>query len=244
MNKLDKKTVAGLAILGLVISVLTYILFPLGFIKYFTDRAMLTAVISENRTSSAFIFIGLQILQVIAAPLPGEITGFAGGVFFGTVPGIFYSTLGLTAGSWLAFLLARISGRPLVEKIVRAETIERYDYVMKHRGLFLALLMFLIPGFPKDILCYILGLGHMGHREFLIVSTSGRLLGTVLLTLEGQFFRDKQYGAFFTMLGLSVGCILFVMVNRVNIERWFQNMREAQRVKSASSRDRRKKREG
>ena len=119
-------------------------------------------------------------------------------------------------------MLARTAGRPLVEKIVNPETIRRYDYVMKHKGLFLAFLMFLIPGFPKDILCYILGLGHMGHRDFLMVSTTGRLLGTVLLTLEGELFRDKRYAAFFTVLGISIAIILLVMVYRNGIERWFR----------------------
>ena len=67
------------------------------------------------------------------------------------------------------------------------ETIDRYDYVMKHKGLLLAFLMFLIPGFPKDILCYILGLGHMNQRDFLLVSATGRLLGTVLLVVSLVF---------------------------------------------------------
>ena len=185
----------------------------------------------STATNAAVIFIGLQILQVIAAPLPGEVTGFVGGLFFGTLGGILYSTIGLTLGSWFAFLLARMAGRPLVEKIVSPETIRRYDYVMKHKGLFLAFLMFLIPGFPKDILCYILGLGHMGHRDFLLVSTSGRLLGTVLLTLEGELFRNKRYAAFFTVLGISIAVILLVMVYRPAIERWFRKLRAAQRLR-------------
>ncbi len=243
MIKFDKKTMTGLAVFGLVAAGIVYILFPLGLVKYFTDRALLTHVITEHRTNAAFIFIGLQILQVIAAPLPGEVTGFVGGVFFGTARGIIYSSVGLAIGSWLAFVLARLAGRPLVERIVRAETIKRYDYVMEHRGMFLAFLMFLIPGFPKDILCYILGLGHMGHRHFLIVSTTGRLLGTVLLTLEGEFFRNRRYAAFFTVLGISIVFILLVMVYRANIERWFRGMRVAQLLKARAERARRKKQE-
>ncbi len=234
----------GLALFGLVVLAVVYILFPLGLLKYFTDRSLLTKVITEHRTYAAFIFIGLQILQVIAAPLPGEVTGFVGGIVFGAAGGIIYSTIGLGIGSWLAFVLSRTAGRPLVEKIISPETIKRYDYVMEHRGKFLAFLMFLIPGFPKDILCYILGLGHMRHRDFLLVSTTGRLLGTVLLTLEGEFLRDKHYAAFFTLLGLSIAFILFIMINRENIERRFRGMRAAQRLKARAERRKRKKQEG
>jgi uncharacterized membrane protein YdjX (TVP38/TMEM64 family) len=228
MIKFDKKIITGLAVLGIVIACLLYLLFPLGLVRFFTDRNLLTHFITEHKTNAAFIFIGLQILQVIAAPVPGEVTGFVGGMFFGTVPGVLFSTIGLTIGSWAAFMIARIAGRPLVEKLVKPETMTRYDYVMKHKGLFLAFLMFLIPGFPKDYLCYMLGLGHMGQRDFLLVSTSGRLLGTTLLTLEGAFLRDKRYAAFFTVLGISILCILLVMVYRGSIERWFRSMRAAQ----------------
>lgn len=241
MIKFDKKTMIGIVAFGLIFSAVIYILFPLGLLRYFTDRALLTQVITEHRTYAVFIFIGLQVLQVIAAPVPGEVTGFVGGVFFGTLGGIIFSTIGLTIGSWLAFVLARVAGRPVVEKIVKPETILRYDYVMKHRGMFLAFLMFLIPGFPKDILCYILGLGHMGHRDFLIVSTTGRLLGTVLLTLQGEFFRDKHYAAFFSVLAVSIVFILLIIVNRANIERWFRRMRAAQQLKFRSERKKRKK---
>jgi uncharacterized membrane protein YdjX (TVP38/TMEM64 family) len=134
-----------------------------------------------------------------------------------------------------------MAGRPVIEKIVNPETIRRYDYVMKHKGLFLAFLMFLIPGFPKDILCYILGLGHMGHRDFLLVSTTGRLLGTVLLTLTGEFFRDRRYVPFFTVLGISIACVLFVMVYRKSIERLFRKVRLRQRLKARRERSRQRK---
>jgi len=241
MIQFDRKIISGLVVFGLVISAILYILFPLGLVRFFTDRDLLTRFITEHRTYAAFIFIGLQALQVIAAPIPGEVTGFVGGMLFGNFGGILYSTMGLTIGSWLAFLLARVAGRPLVEKLVKTETIDRYDYVMKHKGMFLAFLMFLIPGFPKDYLCYLLGLGHMGHRNFLIVSTTGRFLGTVLLTLEGSFFRNRDYAAFFTVLGLSILCILLVMIYRSNIERWIRRIRASQQLKHRAARNRQKR---
>ena len=116
-----------------------------------------------------------------------------------------------------------------MERFASRETIERYDYVMKHKGLLLAFLMFLIPGFPKDILCYVLGLGHMQQRDFLIVSASGRLLGTVLLTVGGTFFRDARYGALFTVVGISLAIILLVMIYRDRIELVLRRMSGALR---------------
>lgn len=231
MITFGRKTIIGLVLTGLVLAGLLYLLYANGFIEYFTDRRRLLNLINAHRAYAALIFIGLQALQVVAAPVPGEVSGFVGGVFFGTARGILYSTVGLTLGSWMAFMLARFAGRPLVELVVKTETIKRYDYVMKHKGMFLAFLMFLIPGFPKDILCYLLGLGHMGQRDFLVVSTSGRLLGTVLLTLGGAFFRHRRYGALFTLAGVCIFIILLAMIYRETIERWFRSMRAAQLIK-------------
>lgn len=241
MNTFDKKTIGGLVFSVFVLGGIFYLLYVHGFISYFTDKARLLHFINEHRAYASLIFIGLQVLQVIAAPVPGEVTGFVGGMFFGTGAGILYSTIGLTLGSWLAFMLARLAGRPLVELVVKAETIKRYDYVMKHKGLFLAFLMFLIPGFPKDILCYLLGLGHMGQRDFLFVSTSGRLLGTTLLTLGGSLFRNRRYGALFTLFGLSLVVILLAMVYREAIERRFRGLRATHLLKLRAGRDKLKK---
>lgn len=241
MIRFDKKTIAGFAAACLFLAGFIYLLYSHGLIDYFTDRQRLLNFINEHRANAAFIFIGLQALQVIVAPVPGEASGFVGGMFFGTGWGILYSTIGLTLGSLIAFLLARFAGRPLVEMVVKAETIKRYDYVMKHKGLFLAFLMFLIPGFPKDILCYLLGLGHMRQRDFLLVSTTGRLLGTTLLTVGGTLFRDKRYGALFTLLGASLFLILLTMVYRETIERWFRRMRAAQHLKHRAGRTKLKK---
>ena len=241
MIKLDRQSIIQLTLLVLVFSVGTYLLYAFGLVDLLTDKQRLLAFIKEHRSTAVLTFIGLQVLQVLAAPIPGEVTGFVGGMFFGVGWGILYSTIGLTVGSWLAFMTARLLGRHIIESVVQPETINRYDYVMKHKGLFIAFVMFLIPGFPKDLLCYVLGLGHMGQRDFLLISTSGRLLGTTLLTVGGTFVRDERYGAFFTIAGVSIGLILVAMIFRENIERWFRRLRAAERREARAARDRKQR---
>ncbi len=241
MLSISRRTIIEFGLFILLVAGSIYLMHTLGLFVYFTDRQKLIELINERRGSAIFIFIGLQIVQVIAAPVPGEVTGFVGGIFFGTFWGIVFSTIGLTIGSWLAFGLARLLGRPLVDMVVNPETLRRYDFVMKHKGAFLAFLMFLIPGFPKDILCYLLGLGHMGQKEFLLVSTTGRLLGTTLLTLGGALFRDERYWAFFSVVGISLGAIIFALIYRDRIERIFRKIGAAERLKSIKERRRQKK---
>lgn len=233
-----KKILVPLLLLTTFVVSVGLLLYVTGLFDVFLDRERLLEFIDRHLAYAAFIFIGLQALQVVAAPVPGEATGFVGGLLFGPFWGVVLSTIGLTLGSWAAFMLARWMGRPLVEALVRAETLRRYDYVMKHKGLFLAFLMFLIPGFPKDILCYILGLGHMRVRDFLAVSVTGRLLGTILLTLGGTYVRDERWVALYVVIGVGLAITLLAMVYRRRIERLFRRLHALQRLKAMVQRRR------
>lgn len=236
MLSLNRKTLLLVVVLVAFFVGLAGLLYITGLLDLFLDRERLFAFIEEHRRYAALIFICLQAMQVVAAPLPGEVTGFVGGILFGTYWGVLYSTVGLTLGSWLAFMLARWLGRPMVERLVDRETMRRYDYVMRHKGLFLAFLLFLIPGFPKDYLCYLLGLGHMSQRSFLLVSIPGRLLGTVLLTLGGAYFRDARWGAFFIVVGIGLLVVLAAMIWRSRIERLARRLQAWQRLKDMLAR--------
>lgn len=159
---------------------------------------------------------------MVAAPIPGEVTGLLGGYLYGPFLGVVLSTVGLTAGSYTAFALARIFGRPFVEKFVDKSTISRFDYLLHHKGAFLVFLLFLIPGFPKDYLCYILGLGHLSTIEFMVIGGTGRLFGTILLTLGGDYIRHHQYGRFSVLVGIALVIVFVAMAYRDKLERLFR----------------------
>ncbi len=171
-------------------------------------------------------FILLQVVQVVAAPIPGEMTGVLGGYLYGPVTGVVLSTIGLTVGSFLAFSISRFFGRPLTEKFVDTKTMERFDYLLHHKGAFLVFLLFLIPGFPKDYLCYILGLGHLTTLEFLAIATTGRMLGTILLTFGGSLLRNHQYYRFFLLSGAALAAVILAIVYRDRLEGFIKRLHE------------------
>ncbi len=211
-----------LLILITIVAGSTLILYQTGLISFFLSKEKIKAFLESLGPLSFIGFVLLQASQVIISPIPGEVTGFMGGFLYGTFLGIFLSTLGLTIGSWIAFTLSRHLGRPFVERFVKKETLDRYDYLLHHKGAFLVFLLFLIPGFPKDYLCYILGLGHLSTKEFLIISTVGRFLGTVLLTLGGDYIRHHQYYRFSILLGVAIVFILFSLAYKDKIEKIFK----------------------
>lgn len=159
---------------------------------FFKDKNKLVQFI-KSQPYDELIFILLQIVQVVAAPIPGEVTGFIGGYLYGPFWGTIYSTIGLTIGSWLAFILAHFFGEPLLEKVVKKEVFEKFDDFMEHKGLLVSFLLFLIPGFPKDYLCYIMGVSRMPVLTFIIVSTVGRFFGTMLLSISGNMAQEEHY---------------------------------------------------
>jgi len=206
-----------LSFLGMI-----FVLYRTGAFHFFMSREKVTAFLASLGPMSFLGFIFLQTLQVVAAPVPGEVTGFIGGYLYGPALGIVLSTIGLTIGSLAAFSLSKIFGRPFVERFVKKETMDKYDYLLHHKGAFLVFLLFFIPGTPKDLLCYILGLGHLSTKEFLIISTVGRFAGTVLLTLGGNYIFHHQYYRFSILLGIAVIIIFFSMVYKDKLERIFR----------------------
>ena len=131
----------------------------------------------SGASSPPVIFILLQALQVIISPIPGEATGILGGYLFGEWLGLFYSTIGLTLGSVVAFWIGRWLGAHYVKNLVSAETWNRLGFIVEAEGAVLCFIIYLIPGLPKDIVCYLFGISPMPLWVFALVSGLGRIPG-------------------------------------------------------------------
>ncbi len=221
-----EKTIVWLKpfVLVALLAGLMVVLYQTHVFHFFMSRERLKAFIDSLGMWGFAGFILLQVVQVVAAPIPGEATGLLGGYLYGPAVGVLLSTVGLTVGSYIAFSLSRVFGKPLTVRLVPAATFERFNYLLHHKGSFLIFLLFLIPGFPKDILCYILGLGPLTALEFLAIASSGRLLGTVLLTISGAYLRRGQYRQFFLIAGLAVVVVLLAMAYKDKLEKLFRKL--------------------
>ncbi len=165
-------------------------------------------------------FIVIQALQVVLAPIPGEATGILGGYLFGTWLGFIYSSIGLTLGSVMAFFLGRWLGLPIVRRVVSAEVYRKFNFVSKTGGELGTLVCFLIPGFPKDYLCFLLGVSPLQFWPFFVICTFGRMPGTWLLSVQGAKVRDAQYFEFVIYLLVAVAAVVLAYLYRERIYRW------------------------
>lgn len=181
--------VAGVAI-ALVLTDRSLLRFLL---RLYQDRDFLHETLQHAGVLAPLIFIVVQALQVVIAPVPGEVTGFLGGYLFGEWLGFLYSTIGLTAGSLFAFWIGRRFGTPLVRRLVPDHMWDHMGFLIKAEGSLLCFTIFLIPGLPKDIACYLFGLSPIPFGVFATVSTVGRMAGTWALSAQGAKTATGEY---------------------------------------------------
>ena len=185
--------------------------------RLFSDREQIRLLISSFGTSAPPVFMLIQILQVIFAPVPGEATGFIGGYLFGTLPGFIYSGIGLTVGSWLNFIIGRFLGERYVRKRIPAHQFQKIDGMVKRQGVIVLFILFLFPGFPKDYLCLALGVSTLPVKIFVLLASIGRMPGTFALSLQGAFLYEQNYVLLGIMIGagLILACLCYAYRERI-----------------------------
>lgn len=128
----------------------------------------------------------LQASQVIIAPIPGPVTGAAAGYAFGVFWGTIYGFIGLAIGSTVAILAAKMYGRPFVEDVLADETMDKFDYLADEHGFLPFFLLFLLPGFPDDAICFLAGLTDIDTKKLILMASFGRVPGLLSLTVFGN----------------------------------------------------------
>lgn len=204
------------AIAGGVLAVILLVWFrePLSAIfstayDLLVERERISAYVASYGAAAPLVFMGIQILQVIFAPIPGEATGVIGGFLFGAFKGCLYSTIALTIGSWINFSIGRFLGKRWVRKIVPNYRLARFDHIIRHQGVLVVFILFLIPGFPKDYLCLVIGVSTMPMRVFLILAGIGRIPGTLMLSLQGALVFEKNYFVFCIVVAINLLIVFF-----------------------------------
>lgn len=194
------------------------------FYNFSTDREAIKAFLLAYGALAPPLFISIQILQVVLAPIPGEATGFIGGYLFGTFSGFVYSTIGLTLGSWVNFSLGQLLGRRYGKRIIPPRYIERFDTIIKHQGVIVSFILFILPGFPKDYLSIFLGFSGLSIKVFLLIASIGRMPGTFMLSLQGAHVYQQNYKTFLLLFFITLSFTLPVIYYRKQIYRWIENI--------------------
>jgi uncharacterized membrane protein YdjX (TVP38/TMEM64 family) len=190
--------------------------------EFLLDKDGARRWILNHQPYSSLYFLGLQILQVIFSPVPGEVSCFLGGLIFGWWQGFLLSSLGLTIGSLVNVSIGRIFERVFLERIMPARLLDRFEVNVKRWGLTTVFVLFLFPGAPKDTLCYLFGLSRIPIWSFLVVSSVARLPGTLVLSLQGAKIVEGDWFFFIVITAAGMGVAITTLIFRNRLLRWLR----------------------
>lgn len=187
MHKDKLKRIFNIITLITTILLIIFIIyaFKLGVLE---DKTVLAEYMKKFGVFACIIFILLQIAQVVFPVIPGGASCLAGVLAFGPLLGFIYNYIGLVLGSLVAFLLSRIYGIKIVEKLFPEETINKYlKYIQNNQFTTIFFWGIFLPGLPDDLLCYIAGLSKMNLKKFLLIILIGKPFSLIFYSLFSYY---------------------------------------------------------
>ena len=177
-------------VLGFVFAIAT--IFIHRQFSFLTDAQALREFIRGYGILAPGALIMFQALQVVAAPIPGQVLAVVAGYLFGVWWGTLYNMIGITIGSTIAFWISRRYGRAYVETIIHEETLARFDTISTDHGHPALFFFFLIPGLPDDIICFVGGLTNIPLWQLIILAVIGRTPAFFFVNVVGDLLGTDQ----------------------------------------------------
>ncbi len=175
---------------------------------------------AEHWVAGALIFMGVCVIQVVIALIPGEAVEIAAGLIFGSLWGTVLCLVGITLGSVIVILLVRKFGRKFVESLYPREKIDSLpilnDRKKRNATIFL---LFLIPGTPKDLITYIIGLTEVSVPMYILLTTAARVPSILMSTLGGDAFSEGEILKAIVIFGIAAiisgaGYLAYLLIQR------------------------------
>ena len=210
-----QKKIFGAITIGALVLFMGVVTLLIGYplIRFIEQPENFRAWIDGFGIWSELIFIVIFVFQVIFAIIPGEPLEVGAGYAFGFWEGSLLCIISTTLGGILVFLLVKKFGIRLVEIFFPIEKIRDLWFLRteKRRNL-TTFLVFAIPGTPKDLLCYFVGLTDMKLHTWILISAIARIPSVVTSTIAGASLGSREYlwaiVAFAATAGISIGGVL------------------------------------
>ena len=190
-------------------------------IEYASEPQKFKEWIDSYGIIGRIIYILIVTLQVIVAVIPGEPFEIAGGYCFGLVEGTLLCLAGITMGSIIIFMFVRKFGHYFVEIFIKKETMDRLTFLKNPKKLnALTFIIFAVPGTPKDLLTYTVGLTDMDIKTWAIISFFARIPSVITSTYAGASLGEKNYTKTIIIFSMTllISFIGILLYNRFTAE--------------------------
>ena len=215
LTKADLFKFGGLIALFVLMAVVCVAIAPL--ILELTEPGGVERVVQDVRNAGpggVLILLGMQFLQVVVAFIPGEVVQVAAGMMYGPWGGAAVVLVGCVISSAFVFFIVHKLGAPFVRAMIPEKWMGKLeDFEGTDKLDVMVFVLFLIPGLPKDVFTYLVPLTDMSMRNFLVLSTVGRIPGILMSTLaadglmEGDIMRSVLL--FLVAAGIAALAIVF-----------------------------------
>ena len=219
-EKQKKRLAAGAVVIFILFSAAVFWFVGRPMIRFARQPELFRAWVEQRGVWGKLAYVGMVLLQVLVAVIPGEPLEICGGYAFGALWGTVLCLLGALLGSVAVFAFVRRFGQPLVEVFFPREKLESLRFLHSSpRRDALLWLIFTVPGTPKDLLCYFAGLTDLSWGRWLLISSVGRIPSIVTSTIGGDALGVQNYQfaliAFAVTLAISgVGLLIYRAVCR------------------------------
>lgn len=159
-----------------IFAVVFFVICATGIISKINSIQGLRDYIAQFGNMAVVLYILFSFLQVVVLPVPGSVTVAAGVALFGPLKCAIYSFIGIVSGSVVAFAIGRWIGYKAVKWIVGKDTLDKWLAKLKNKDYLILSIMFLLPMFPDDVLCFVAGLSSMTWTYFIIMIVVTRLI--------------------------------------------------------------------
>lgn len=198
-----RKWLAGISIAVVAVLVVLLTLFIWNWLRSFSQDDFRDYIQSFG-AAGWLVLLGLQFLQVFIALIPGELLETAAGYAFGPWIGTAICYIGAALASSLIFVLTRRYGVKLVEIFVERERINELRFLNTERKRNnLIFLLYFIPGTPKDLLTYFVGLTDIKLSTFLVLSMIARIPSVISSTFGGHLLGEERYTGAIILYGIT-----------------------------------------
>ena len=211
-----------LILLGIVIGLPVYVYFTCPeLIDRFRSLEEINKLLKQYKTASIFIYLGLQVFQIVVSVVPGQALQFAAGYAYHFWLGLLFSLIGVAAGTVITFYLARLLGKDALHLIFGEERFSRFVHTLNSKRSFIVLfVIFLIPGIPKDLFTYAAGVSEIRIVPFLLLSLIGRTPAMIGSILMGSMFYNGSYVGLIIMGAAAVVLFIAGLMNRDKLVKW------------------------
>lgn len=161
--------------------------------------------LTEHTWSGRIVFIAMTVAQILLAFIPGEPLELAAGYAFGAVEGTILCIVGIVLGSALVYLLVKTLGIKIINVFFSTDKLRELPFWKNRKRLeLIAFILFLIPGTPKDLMTYAIGLTPMKLHRWLIITGTARLPSVLTSTLCADAVAAGEYTMAGIMLAVSL----------------------------------------